>query len=298
MFGKRKSAMPINVNGRIEYLPVPTEKDLKRIKTASQNAGEVYELKQSLEAMKKFLDMSLKTASDPTRPLENRSIRGVRTSDMRSVRREMEDIVKKLNKHGIVVDQRSLSGGGKVHYYEEVNVMGFDAKSERMAIYEATASGKISETLSNYFLANVAYMEACYTKEESDALVRAYVQAAKDKDHDMMTACKEELSDRPKCTITVTHARDDVQNAYKALSDNDKDILKKLEKDEDEDDTDDNKEIECLPLSYHQPPSFIKDYKDTDKNRLLGVLKESVQNDIISFSRSKKIEELIENHMN
>lgn len=296
MFGKRK-ASPVVIGGRVEYIKEPTKKDLKQMKNVANGASEIMELKHSLETMKSFLDMSLKTAADPNTPLENKAIRNARTNDMISVRREMGDIVKKLKKYGVLVDQRSLSGGGKVHYYEEVNNMRFDAKSERMAIYEATANGTISEALSSYFLANVAYMEASYAKEESTELVREYLQSIQDGDYDMADVCKEELSERPRCTVNVQQAKEDLDNAYNALGDNDKHVLELLQKDNDIDNDSMEDDKEDISVIFPHRPAFMKNYDDDDKNRLLGVLEESVRNDIVSFSRSKKIEDLIEKHM-
>lgn len=315
MFGRRKLNPVVTNNNEIYYAPQMSIRNAKKMVKSFSKDPAIKDALNELKTLQKFRDMSLATASNPNNPMENRDARTQRKKDLREIQRREQELRRILSRYGIypqkgpsnqIVTQDYFVNMAKKRHFERGEMMdkewGNNPVENRLMVYESVADGSISEEMGQYLLTTIAYEEAASVVEENKALVKTYLMAIKENDLSMMAACRDEICSRRENIPDLTDLKSDVYTSFENLSDKERLSLRPMHREivdeEPMDDIEDNYNIDKDERLKAPPkPEFIPTNTEEDKERLLTVLKESVDNDVISYGRGVVISELIRNHL-
>ena len=316
MFGKRKLHPVVTPNDEVYYTPKLTPRDARKMARNAAKSPEVKQALNELKSLQKFRDMSLSTASNPNNPMENRAARNQRKKDFIEIQRRERELRNFLAQFGIyaqkgsgnqiVTHQYFVNQMNNKRHFERGEIMdkewGNDPDTNRLMVYESVADGSISEEMGEYLLCTIAYEEASTALEENEALVETYLNAIRESDMATVAACRDEICARKDTIPNVTEIKSDMHTAFSNLSDREKlsiqPMRSEVSDDEPNESDTDNYDIDMdEKLTAPPKPKFIPTNTEEDKAHLLNVVKESVNNNTISYSRGVMISNLINNHL-
>lgn len=314
MFGRKKLHPVVTNNDEVYYTPKLTTRDARKMVRQAAKAPAVKDALNELKQLQKFRDMSLSTASNPNNPMENKYARKQRKKDFIEIQRREKELTKFLSGFGIypqkgpgnhIVTHEYIANMAKKRHFERGEMMdkewGNSPDENRLMIYESVADGSISSEMGQYLLHAIAYEEATAILEENETLVKTYLSAIKENDMSTVSACRDELCARKETIPNITEIKSDMCTAFNTLTDTEKlslrpthsEILKDEMIDDADDsyDIDDDKKLTCPPK-----PNFIPTNTEDDKEHLLNIVRESVNNNSLSYSRGAAISDLINKH--